>query len=36
VVALAGGIAYTVGVVFVVLDERLRDAHFVWHEALAS
>jgi hemolysin III len=28
---LAGGIAYTVGVVFFVLDERFRYAHFVWH-----
>lgn len=28
---LAGGVAYTLGVVFFVLDERLRFAHFVWH-----
>jgi hemolysin III len=27
----AGGIAYTVGVVFFVLDSRWRYAHFVWH-----
>jgi len=28
---LAGGIAYTFGVVFFVLDEKLRFAHFTWH-----
>lgn len=28
---LAGGLAYTVGVVFFVLDSRLRYAHAVWH-----
>lgn len=27
----AGGLAYTLGVVFFVLDEKLRYAHFVWH-----
>lgn len=27
----AGGLAYTLGVVFFVLDERVRYAHFVWH-----
>ena len=27
----AGGLAYTLGVVFFVLDSRLRYAHFVWH-----
>lgn len=27
----AGGVAYTLGVVFFVLDERVRFAHFVWH-----
>lgn len=28
---LAGGIAYTLGVVFFVLDDRVRYAHFTWH-----
>lgn len=28
---LAGGLAYTVGTVFFVLDHRLRYGHFVWH-----
>ncbi|PMR82286.1 PAQR family membrane homeostasis protein TrhA [Halomonas urumqiensis] len=28
---VAGGLAYTVGVVFFMLDERLRYGHFVWH-----
>ena len=28
---LAGGVAYTAGVVFFVLDQRLRYAHSVWH-----
>ena len=28
---VAGGIAYTAGVVFFVLDSRLRYAHAVWH-----
>ncbi len=28
---LAGGVAYTVGVVFFVIDERVRYSHFVWH-----
>lgn len=27
----AGGVAYTLGVVFYALDERLRYAHFTWH-----
>jgi hemolysin III len=27
----AGGLAYTVGVVFFALDSKLRYAHFVWH-----
>ena len=28
---LAGGLAYTLGVVFYVLDNRIHYAHFVWH-----
>jgi hemolysin III len=28
---VAGGVAYTVGVVFFVLDSRVRYAHAVWH-----
>lgn len=28
---VAGGVAYTLGVVFFALDERVRYAHFVWH-----
>lgn len=28
---VAGGIAYTVGVVFFVLDEKVRYAHTIWH-----
>jgi hemolysin III len=27
----AGGLAYTAGVAFFVLDSRLRYAHAVWH-----
>ncbi len=27
----AGGVTYTLGVVFFVLDDRLRYAHFAWH-----
>jgi hemolysin III len=27
----AGGLAYTVGVVFFALDNRVRYAHFIWH-----
>jgi hemolysin III len=33
---LAGGVAYTVGVVFFVLDSRLRYAHAVWHTFVAT
>jgi len=28
---LAGGLAYTVGVIFFVVDGRLRYGHFIWH-----
>jgi hemolysin III len=28
---LGGGIAYTAGIVFYVLDSRLRHAHGIWH-----
>jgi len=28
---LAGGLAYTIGVAFFLLDSRVRYAHFVWH-----
>ena len=28
---LGGGLAYTVGAAFFLLDERLRYGHFVWH-----
>lgn len=33
---LAGGLAYTLGVVFFVLDSRVRYAHFVWHLFVVS
>jgi hemolysin III len=28
---VAGGLAYTLGVVFFALDSRMRYAHTVWH-----
>lgn len=28
---LAGGLLYTVGIIFYVLDKRLRHAHGIWH-----
>ncbi len=28
---LAGGLAYTLGVIFFLLDNRVRFAHFIWH-----
>lgn len=28
---LAGGLAYTIGVAFFLVDSRVRYAHFVWH-----
>ena len=33
---VAGGLAYTVGVVFFMLDSRLRYAHAVWHGFVAT
>lgn len=33
---VAGGLAYTVGVIFFVLDSRLRYAHAVWHGFVAT
>ncbi|MDH4480346.1 MAG: hemolysin III family protein [Rhodoferax sp.] len=33
---LAGGLAYTVGVVFFVLDHRIRYGHTVWHGFVAA
>ncbi len=33
---LAGGVAYTVGVVFFVLDSRIRYSHAVWHGFVAT
>jgi hypothetical protein len=28
---VAGGVSYTLGVVFFALDQRIRYAHFAWH-----
>jgi hemolysin III len=33
---VAGGLAYTTGVIFFVLDTRLRYAHAVWHAFVAA
>ncbi len=33
---VAGGIAYSVGVIFFALDSRLRFAHAVWHAFVAA
>jgi hemolysin III len=33
---VAGGLAYTTGVVFFVLDSRIRYAHAVWHGFVAA
>lgn len=36
VLLVAGGMAYTVGVIFFLLDARLRYAHAVWHGFVAA
>jgi hemolysin III len=36
VLLVAGGIAYTVGVVFFLLDSRLRYSHADWHGFVAT
>lgn len=36
VLLVAGGLAYTVGVVFFMLDSRMRYAHAVWHLFVAA
>jgi hemolysin III len=36
VLLVAGGIAYTAGVVFYMLDSRLRYAHAIWHGFVAT
>jgi len=28
---IAGGVFYTAGIIFYVLDERMRHAHGIWH-----
>lgn len=28
---ISGGLAYTVGIVFYIVDTRMRYAHFIWH-----
>ena len=33
---VAGGLAYTVGVVFFVLDHRVRYSHAIWHAFVAA
>ncbi len=33
---VAGGIAYTVGIVFFMLDSRMRYAHAIWHSFVAA
>jgi len=33
---VAGGLAYTVGIVFFVLDHRIRYFHAVWHACVAT
>ena len=36
VLLVAGGLAYTIGVVFFVLDARIRYSHAVWHAFVAA
>lgn len=36
VLLVAGGLAYTVGVVFFALDSRVRYAHAIWHVFVAA
>ena len=36
VLLVAGGLAYTVGVVFFLLDNKVRYAHAVWHAFVAA
>ncbi len=36
ILLVAGGLAYTVGVIFFMLDSRLRYAHAVWHGFVAA
>ena len=33
---VAGGLAYTLGVVFFVLDHRVRYGHAIWHGFVAT
>jgi hemolysin III len=33
---IAGGLAYTLGVIFFVIDGRMRYGHFVWHLFVAT
>jgi hemolysin III len=28
---VAGGLAYTVGIIFYILDSRIKYGHFIWH-----
>lgn len=36
VLLVAGGLAYTIGVIFFMLDSRVRYAHAVWHAFVAA
>jgi hemolysin III len=33
---VAGGLAYSVGVIFFVLDHRIRYSHAIWHGFVAA